>query len=259
MSAEKARSFVIWLHGLGDSGPANEPLHTLFTSPEFRNTTWSYPTTPSNPVTCNYGRVMPSWFDIHKMPVTGEEHLENASDGFTCSGKLSKLLMTANLKSSNTDSSGVSSEQESGSPEVTTGLLDSVKRVHGMIDEEVASGTDPRNIFVCGLSQGGALTLASVLLYPKTLGGAAVFSGWVPANASLLKRVTPEARKTPMLWSHGTDDLLILFEAGKAGHRFLKKAGVNCEFKVYPGLRHVLLNKELLYLENWMKPLLPSP
>lgn len=48
-----ARSFVLWLHGLGDSGPANEPIKTLFTSPEFRNAIWSFPSAPSNPVTCN--------------------------------------------------------------------------------------------------------------------------------------------------------------------------------------------------------------
>jgi predicted esterase len=35
----------------------------------------------------------------------------------------------------------------------------------------------------------GALTLASALSYPKRLGGAAVFSGWVPFNASFLERV----------------------------------------------------------------------
>lgn len=48
-----ARSFVLWLHGLGDSGPANEPIKTLFTSPEFRFTKWSFPSAPNNPVTCN--------------------------------------------------------------------------------------------------------------------------------------------------------------------------------------------------------------
>ncbi|KAL0442871.1 UNVERIFIED_CONTAM: putative carboxylesterase SOBER1-like, partial [Sesamum latifolium] len=48
-----ARSFILWLHGLGDSGPANEPIKSLFTSPQFRNTKWSFPSAPSNPVTCN--------------------------------------------------------------------------------------------------------------------------------------------------------------------------------------------------------------
>lgn len=41
----------------------------------------------------------------------------------------------------------------------------------------------------------GALTLASILLYSKTLGGGAIFSGWVPFNSSFIQRITPEAKK----------------------------------------------------------------
>lgn len=41
----------------------------------------------------------------------------------------------------------------------------------------------------------GALTLASVLLYPKKLGGGAVFSGWVPFSSSVTEKISPEARK----------------------------------------------------------------
>lgn len=48
-----ARSFVLWLHGLDDSGPANEHIKALFTSSEFRNTVWSFPSAPPIPVTCN--------------------------------------------------------------------------------------------------------------------------------------------------------------------------------------------------------------
>lgn len=48
-----SRSFILWLHGLGDSGPANEPIKNLFTSPHFTNTRWSFPSAPSQPVTCN--------------------------------------------------------------------------------------------------------------------------------------------------------------------------------------------------------------
>lgn len=65
-----ARSFVLWLHGLDDSGPANEHIKALFTSSEFRNTVWSFPSAPPIPVTCNNGAITPSWFDIHEIPVT---------------------------------------------------------------------------------------------------------------------------------------------------------------------------------------------
>jgi hypothetical protein len=41
----------------------------------------------------------------------------------------------------------------------------------------------------------GALAIASVLLYPKTLGGCVVFSGSVPLSKSFADKVSPEARK----------------------------------------------------------------
>ncbi|CAA2955047.1 probable carboxylesterase SOBER1-like [Olea europaea subsp. europaea] len=210
------RNFVLWLHGLGDSGPANEPVKTLFTSTEYSNTKWSFPSAPSNPVTCNYGAIMPSWFDIHELPVTTD------------------------------------------SPKDEDGVLKAVQNVHKMIDKERAAGTNPNNVFVCGFSLGGALTLASILLYPKTLGGGAVFSGWVPFNSSILERVAPDAKKTPILWSHGMADGTVLFEAGQAGSPFLEKAGLSCEFKAYPGLGHSISHEELLYLESWIKSHLQS-
>lgn len=211
-----ARSFILWLHGLGDSGPANEPIRTLFTSPEFRNTKWSFPSAPSNPVTCNYGMVMPSWFDIHEIPVTAS------------------------------------------SPQDESGLLKAVRNVHAIIDKEIAAGTNPNNVFVCGFSQGGALTLASVLMYPKTLGGGAVFSGWIPFNSSMPEQFPSDAAKTPILWSHGMADKTVLFEAGQAGPPFLERAGVTCEFKAYPGLGHSISNEELRHLESWIKARLQS-
>ncbi|KAG1327173.1 Lysophospholipase [Cocos nucifera] len=212
--ATVARSFVLWLHGLGDSGPANEPIRTFFSSPEFKHTKWSFPSAPHAPVSCNSkddsffdvravrfvsflsprvieldGAVMSSWFDIYEIPVSAE------------------------------------------SPKDEKGLLGAVQKVHAMIDKEVAAGISPENIFICGFSQGGALTLASVLLYPKTLGGGAVFSGWVPFNSSIIEHISPEARKTPILWSHGMADKTVLFGAGQAGPPFLERAGMSCEFK----------------------------
>ncbi|KAH9609605.1 hypothetical protein KSS87_014077 [Heliosperma pusillum] len=216
LMAASTRSFVLWLHGLGDSGPANEPIKSLFTSPQFNSTKWSFPSAPSNPVSCNYGAVMPSWFDIHEIPLTSHTPKDEAS------------------------------------------LMKAVKNVHAMIDKEVAAGVSPDNIFVCGFSQGGALTLASVLLYPKTLGGGAVFSGWVPFNHSMAEKFPEDAKKTPILWSHGMSDPTVLFEAGQEGPPFLERAGISCEFKAYPGLGHTISTEELKNLEAWIKSRLTS-
>ncbi|KAK9706346.1 hypothetical protein RND81_07G117800 [Saponaria officinalis] len=216
MAGVRNRSFILWLHGLGDSGPANEPIKSLFTSNHFNSTKWSFPSAPPSPVTCNHGAIMPSWFDIPEIPLTSHSPKDEAS------------------------------------------LLKAVKNVHTMIDREVASGISPDNIFVCGFSQGGALTLASVLLYPKTLGGGAVFSGWLPFNHSIIEQFPEEAKKTPILWSHGMSDATVLFEAGQEGPPFLERAGVTCEFKAYPGLGHSINTEELKNLEAWIGSRLSS-
>ncbi|KAH7661371.1 Palmitoyl-protein hydrolase protein [Dioscorea alata] len=52
---------------------------------------------------------------------------------------------------------------EEESPKNENVVLKAVEIVHAMIDKEVAAGINPENVFVCGFSQGGALTLASVL------------------------------------------------------------------------------------------------
>ena len=76
-----------------------------------------------------------------------------------------------------------------------------------------------------------ALAIASVLLNPQTLGGCTVFSGSVPLSKSFADRVTPEARKTPVLWFHGMADVVVLFEVGHAGYAFLQELGMACESK----------------------------
>ncbi|XP_062227490.1 probable carboxylesterase Os04g0669600 [Phragmites australis] len=74
-------------------------------------------------------------------------------------------------------------------------VLRAVEHVHELLDKEVAAGTSASDIFVCGMSQGGALAIASVLLYPKILGGCLVFSGSVQLSKSFAEKVLSEARK----------------------------------------------------------------
>jgi len=144
------------------------------------------------------------------------------------------------------------------SPRDEEGILKSVEKVHEMIDKEVATGINPNKIFVCGFSQGGALTLASTMLYPKTLGGAAVFSGYMPFKSSFVEKISSEAKQTPVIWFHGMSDNRVDFSAGEAGPPLLEQAGISCQFKAYPGLGHSIIPDELTSLESWIKARLQS-
>ncbi|KAG6502262.1 hypothetical protein ZIOFF_042151 [Zingiber officinale] len=179
-----ARSFILWLHGLSDSGPVNEPIRTFFSAPEFKLSKWSFPSAPRSSVSCNctipymllyflfffffykdqrngarlradaigglcFGSdsgVMPSWFDIYEILVTSVSFSLTDSRFNSCS---MLMLVIANC----------------------------IPNVHAMIDKEVDNGVNSENIFVFGFTQGGALRLASVLLYQRIMGGGAVYSG----------------------------------------------------------------------------------
>ncbi|KAH7300321.1 hypothetical protein KP509_24G056100 [Ceratopteris richardii] len=121
-----------------------------------------------------------------------------------------------------------------------------------MIDKLVEDGIQADKIFLCGFSQGGALSLASALSYPKKLAGAAVFSGWISFTPTFLSNAT-EGKQTPVLWQHGMKDPLVHFEAGQVGPPLLASHGINCEFKAYPGLQHSISSEELNYLGHWLK------
>ncbi|KAG5246664.1 phospholipase/carboxylesterase family protein [Salix suchowensis] len=115
-------------------------------------------------------------------------------------------------------------------------LWKAVRNVHYMIDKEIAAG---------------ALTLlTSVLLYPKTLGCGAVFSGCVPLSSSIMEQATPDVKGTPIPWLHGMADRTVLFEAGQTEPHFLEQAGIS---RAYPGLGQSISNEELKYLESWIK------
>ncbi|KAL2641905.1 hypothetical protein R1flu_009492 [Riccia fluitans] len=200
---------VIWLHGLGDSGPANVGLKSFFTAQFMKNVKWLFPSAPVQRVTANYGERMPSWFDVGELPISAQ------------------------------------------SPEMEAGVMKAVESVHSMINKEVAAGVSPDRIFLCGFSQGGALSLASALFYPEPLAGAAIFGGWVPLNPEFITKIPAKAKQTPILWSHGMSDNVVDFKCGQAGPPLLEHAGVSCEFKAYPGLGHSISNEELSNLQEW--------
>lgn len=176
---------------------------------------WQFPTADSQPVSCNYGSVMPSWFDIEELPITAN------------------------------------------SPINEEGLSVAVRNIHKILDTQVEKGISPDRIFLCGFSQGGALSLASALSYPRRLAGAAVFSGFVGFSPKFLERAT-EGKQTPILWLHGMYDPTVRFEAGQAGPPLLASHGINCEFKAYPGLQHSISAEELADLNQWFKARMAS-
>eukprot|EP00271_Cylindrocystis_brebissonii_P006071 TRINITY_DN18629_c0_g1_i1.p1 TRINITY_DN18629_c0_g1~~TRINITY_DN18629_c0_g1_i1.p1 ORF type:complete len:316 (+),score=37.32 TRINITY_DN18629_c0_g1_i1:111-950(+) len=145
------------------------------------------------------------------------------------------------------------------SPNFDSSVLQAVRSIHSLLDKKVEAGVDPSRILLGGFSQGGALTVASTLLYPRALAGAVVFSGWVPLSGdNLTSGATEESKKVPLLWCHGEDDQVVYFSAGKAGPPALKALGVSqCDFKSYEGMAHSSCPEEMADLRAFIEKRLP--
>lgn len=70
-------------------------------------------------------------------------------------------------------------------------LLESTRRIYGIIRGEVRNGVLPRRIFVVGFSQGGAVALTSFLRSQWAIGGCVGVATWLP-----LEDEYPEERST---------------------------------------------------------------
>lgn len=76
MPADRPRptGLVIWFHGLGDTGQGWRHLVDQL-GPRLPWLRWQFPDAPQQPVSCNSGARMSSWFDLKSIPVShGEYH-----------------------------------------------------------------------------------------------------------------------------------------------------------------------------------------
>ncbi|GMH89409.1 hypothetical protein TrVE_jg8076 [Triparma verrucosa] len=95
---------VIFIHGLGDSGRGWSFLERMMPDFPNRKVVYAFPDAPSQPVSCNNGMVMPSWFDIKAIPVNDNEPDDPAGiDESIASihGLIDKVIADNNLKPEN--------------------------------------------------------------------------------------------------------------------------------------------------------------
>lgn len=204
---QPARSAVIFLHGLGDTGAGwtflADEAQQLTQQPgspyygRFDHTRFVFPNAPVQPVTVNHGQAMPSWFDLHTLG----------------SDSLQELLDTQR--------------------EDAAGVLRAVGAIDRHVEELLSDKTaqiEPENIVVGGFSQGAALALASAVLQDRKLGGFISLSGFLRIRDVLLSKaalVGGAARlanfETPVLHCHGDADPVVQYKFGLYTKDFYKK------------------------------------
>lgn len=186
---------VIWLHGLGDSGASWEYLEGAFRTPHIK---WIFPNAPEQPVSCNGGFAMPSWFDLKAIPV-GKDDWDDEKGLAAAVADINKII-------------------------------DTLEKDDGIIAERIAVG---------GFSQGGCLSILSVLSSTRKLAGAICFSGWVGRRSAYPGLLATANKSTPLFWGHGEADDKVPFATAEVGQEVLRgllTGKKQLTFKSYPGM-----------------------
>ena len=104
--------------------------------------------------------------------------------------------------------------------------MESVGIISKLIDNEVSKLGDPKKVWVGGFSQGCALSLATMIHYPKALGGVIGLSGMNATQIDWSKvPEIEEKRKTPIFLYHGESDGVISQKIAKLTYDDLIKEG----------------------------------
>ena len=131
-------------------------------------------------------------------------------------------------------------------------------RVPKVIDEAVAElGADPARVYLGGFSQGGIVTLATLLTSPEKIAGAVVMSGrLLPEVMSHV--VSPERlRGKPLLWVHGTDDDVLEIDYLRNARRTLGALPLAFTAEEF-AMGHTVSRESLAAVSSWLTSQLDS-
>jgi len=84
-------------------------------------------------------------------------------------------------------------------------------RFHPILDSEIKLLGDSTKFFMGGFSLGGFASSCIWKSYPKPLGGLILYSSTVGKSIES----SPEQEYSPVLWTHGFDDCLVLYRHGE--------------------------------------------
>jgi phospholipase/carboxylesterase len=135
------------------------------------------------------------------------------------------------------------------------GLAESVERVNGYLDAEIARGIDPSRIVLAGFSQGGAVALSAALRYPQRLAGVLALSTYLPFPAGLAAEKSSANSDVPILMCHGRMDPVVSIRMGLEARDVLKAQGYAVEWREYP-MEHEVCAQELAEIGRWLQEVL---
>ncbi|MDD2929234.1 MAG: carboxylesterase [Sideroxydans sp.] len=218
-SGREPRYSMIWLHGLGASGDDFVPVAEALQLPHAMR--HIFPHAPQIPVTLNGGFVMPAWYDIR------------------------------NADASSWNRTGSDSSQDAA------GIRASQQQIDSFIEREIARGISPKNIFLAGFSQGGAIALQCGLRRPGGLGGILALSTYLPLADTVQTEACESGLRTPLFMAHGRQDPVVPYELGAHSQRLLLDAGCIVDWHEYD-MPHSVCMEEIEDISAWLSRHMPG-
>jgi len=132
------------------------------------------------------------------------------------------------------------------------GVLRSRKLLLSLIEELIAQGVPPGNLFLFGFSQGCLMAIDAGLRTPHVLGGICGVSGYMHLAEEYPAELSPVAKQQEFLLTHGTSDPVVPYPSSKAQYQQLKKLGVPLNLLTYDK-DHTMLPQEVKDIAGWLR------
>ena len=130
------------------------------------------------------------------------------------------------------------------------GVFDSMRLLEALIKAKLAHIENNR-IFLAGFSQGGALTLHTMLHGSMELGGAIALSSYLPLRKLVTEASSKQIQHTEIFMAHGTRDEVLPHEIGVLSKDVLIKVGAQIKWHEYP-MGHELCHDLIQDLRSWI-------
>jgi phospholipase/carboxylesterase len=131
------------------------------------------------------------------------------------------------------------------------GICQSQAEIEALIAQEIVRGIAPRNIYLAGFSQGGAIVLHTAIRQKVALGGVIALSTYLPLAEQASAEAETITRQTPVFMAHGRQDNIVPFTLGTTSRDTLLAMGYNVEWHDYT-MMHSVCEEELHDIETWL-------
>jgi phospholipase/carboxylesterase len=132
-----------------------------------------------------------------------------------------------------------------------TGVRESVRYIHELIEAEHQAGVPYEKIILAGFSQGGAIALYAGLTLPIKIGGVIALSTYVPISSMFQKDCTKASQQTPILMIHGTEDSIISLAIAQRSLQLLREESYSVDFVKYP-MDHTVCFEEIGKISSFL-------